>query len=319
MAAVAPLQPAMTVIQLQVPPEAQPGAVVAAQVNGQTIQAQVPPGLQPGDIFSVQVPASAPPAGDPTAAYDTLLANTTRLTLTQPLVSPFPCEGLLFEADNGDKFRVKFDAPGRWIPLLDGYGDGSYHAQVVIGNGRVVQTLSSAGVVPGDLRGVDYQLATCTGCGQWYRPRPPASQSIDRGEALTIQLELPTRYRIYQKCICCCWPEESVRLSRGGGGGFSLVTPPSFYAKCGRAAGCWLEAITGIGTSGILPMCRLLCCGINESASYVAYDAAGTPLGGRGSCLKIIIRAAVQLTNQGSTSARRRWRRVETSWPPWSR
>jgi len=71
-----------------------------------------------------------------------------------------------------------------------------------------------------------------------------------------------------------------VRLSRGGGGGFSLVTPPSFYAKCGRAAGCWLEAITGIGTSAILPMCRLLCCGINESASYVAYDAAGTPLGG---------------------------------------
>ena len=125
MAAVAPLQPAMTVIQLQVPPEAQPGAVVAAQVNGQTIQAQVPPGLQPGDIFSVQVPASAPPAGDPTAAYDTLLANTTRLTLTQPLVSPFPCEGLLFEADNGDKFRVKFDAPGRWIPLLDGYGTGA--------------------------------------------------------------------------------------------------------------------------------------------------------------------------------------------------
>ena len=102
MAAVAPLQPAMTVIQLQVPPEAQPGAVIAAQVNGQTIQAQVPPGLQPGDIFSVQVPASAPPAGDPTAAYDTLLANMTRLTLTQPLVSPFPCEGLLFEADNGD-------------------------------------------------------------------------------------------------------------------------------------------------------------------------------------------------------------------------
>ena len=170
MAAVAPLQPAMTVIQLQVPPEAQPGAVIAAQVNGQTIQAQVPPGLQPGDIFSVQVPASAPPAGDPTAAYDTLLANTTRLTLTQKYDS-LEADNLnskqrVFEADNGDKFRVKFDAPGLAIPLLDGYGDGSYHTQVVIGNCGVVQTLSSAGVVPGDLRGVDYQLATCTGCGQ---------------------------------------------------------------------------------------------------------------------------------------------------------
>ena len=166
------------------------------------------------------------------------------------------------------------DSFARWL------WDGSYHAQVVIGNGGVVQTLSSAGVVPGDLRGVDYQLATCTGCGQWYRPRPPASQSIDRGEALTIQLELPTRCRIYQKCICCSWPEESVRLSRGGGGGFSLVTPPSFYAKCGRAADCWFFAIDVIGTCGLLSMCRLLCCGINESASYVAYDAAGTPLGG---------------------------------------
>ena len=80
----------MTVIQLQVPPEAQPGAVIAAQVNGQTIQAQVPPGLQPGDIFSVQVPASAPPAGDPTAAYDTLLANTTRLNFNSAAGVPIP-------------------------------------------------------------------------------------------------------------------------------------------------------------------------------------------------------------------------------------
>ena len=54
MAAVAP-QPAMTTIQLAVPPGAQPGQLIQAQVNGQTVQAQIPAGLQPGATFAVTI------------------------------------------------------------------------------------------------------------------------------------------------------------------------------------------------------------------------------------------------------------------------
>ena len=80
MAAVAP---AMQTIQLQVPPDGQPGQLIQAQVNGQTVQAQIPPGLQPGVTFSVSIPAAAP-VDDPaaTAAYDALLAGASRLSFS---------------------------------------------------------------------------------------------------------------------------------------------------------------------------------------------------------------------------------------------
>ena len=59
MAAVAP-QPAMTTIQLAVPPGAQPGQLIQAQVNGQTVQAHIPPGLPPGPGARGVPPARAP-------------------------------------------------------------------------------------------------------------------------------------------------------------------------------------------------------------------------------------------------------------------
>ena len=295
MARVAPgmIAPAMTTIQLQVPPDAHPGFMIQASVNGQTIQAQVPPGLQPGATFSVQVPAA--PVDDPaaTAAYDALLAGASRLTFESKSNWDQKTQtGTLawsVEADTGATFRVTFDAPslhgtGRYFgPGREqtgapyGRGDGSYHAQVAIGD-VVVQTLSSTGVVAEDHE-FRPLYAAALGC-----PRPPASQSMDRGEALTIQCERPTECEKYKKCCCCSWPEEYVRLTRGGGGGLALASPPS-DEKCGLALACWLTAITGIPTSCALPACVMLCIlpccpGDVGRKSYVAYDAAGAPLGG---------------------------------------
>ena len=294
MARVAPgmIAPAMTTIQLQVPPDAHPGFMIQASVNGQTIQAQVPPGLQPGATFSVQVPAA--PADDPaaTAAYDALLAGASRLSFESKSNWDQKTQtGTLawsVEADTGTTFRVTFDAPslhgsGRYFgPGREqtgapyGRGDGSYHAQVAIGD-VVVQTLSSTGVVAEDH---EYRplYAAALGC-----PRPPASQSMDRGEALTIQCERPTECEKYKKCCCCSWPEEYVRLARGGGGGLALVSPLS-DEKSRYAVACWLSAITGIPTSCALPACVMICascCPVEVGRkSYVAYDAAGAPLGG---------------------------------------
>ena len=294
MARVAPgmIAPAMTTIQLQVPPDAHPGFMIQANINGQTIQAQVPPGLQPGATFSVQVPAA--PADDPaaTAAYDALLAGASRLSFESKSNWDQKTQtGTLawsVEADTGTTFRVTFDAPslhgsGRYFgPGREqtgapyGRGDGSYHAQVAIGD-VVVQTLSSTGVVAEDH---EYRplYAAALGC-----PRPPASQSMDRGEALTIQCERPTECEKYKKCCCCSWPEEYVRLTRGGGGGLALVSPLS-DEKSRYAVACWLSVITGIPTSCALPACVMICascCPVEVGRkSYVAYDAAGAPLGG---------------------------------------
>ena len=109
MAAVAP-QPAMTTIQLQVPPDAQPGFMIQAQINGQTIQAQVPPGLQPGATFSVQVPAA--PVDDPAAnaAYDALLAGASRLSFSSSDNGHRDTGPWSVEVDNGAAFKVTFDA-----------------------------------------------------------------------------------------------------------------------------------------------------------------------------------------------------------------
>ena len=117
MARVAPgmIAPAMTTIQLQVPPDAHPGFMIQANINGQTIQAQVPPGLQPGATFSVQVPAA--PVDDPaaTAAYDALLAGASRLSFESKSNWDQKTQtGTLawsVEADTGATFRVTFDAP----------------------------------------------------------------------------------------------------------------------------------------------------------------------------------------------------------------
>ena len=276
MAAVAP-QPAMTTIQLQVPQGAQPGFMIQASVNGQTIQAQVPPGLQPGATFSVQVPAGE--TNDPAAlaAYDALLAGASRLTFSSKYGhganGPNDTGPWSVEADNGAAFQVTVDAPCK----RSARGDGSYQAQVLLGD-VLVQTLKSPGV------------ATGNGTAAYYRCRhPPASQSMDRGEALTIQLERPTECGKYQKCICCSWPEEYVRLTRGGGGGLTLVAPPS-GDKCGKACcGCGQNSPGGLWF--LNPLCALLgsvvcvmccmCCPIEFGRDYhVAYDATGAPLGG---------------------------------------
>ena len=289
MTAVAP-QPAMQTIQLQVPQNAQPGFMIQAQINGQNIQAQVPPGLQPGATFSVQVPAA--PVDDPAAnaAYDALLAGASRLSFesksnwdrkTQTSTLAWSVE-----ADTGATFRVTFDAPSQFGPgryfgpgreqtgSPYGRGDGSYHAQVAIGD-VVVQTLSSTGIVAEDHEWRPL-YAAALGC-----PRPPASQSMDRGEALTIQCERPTECEKYKKCICCSWPEQYVRLTRGGGGGLSLVAPPS-GDKCGKACGLWLtNPLIAMAGCPVICMLCLMCSPIETGReTYVAYDAAGAPLGG---------------------------------------
>ena len=141
---------------------------------------------------------------------------------------------------------------------------------------------------------------------------------MDRGEALTIQLERPTECGKYQKCICCGWPEEYVRLTRGGGGGLSLVAPPS-DKKCGKACcghgpmnpgGLWL--MNPLCTMAVCPPICLLClmCSPVELGRdyHVAYDATGAPLGGA----QLVSRAtdvAVNRETHGSNLARRRWRR----------
>ena len=277
MAAVAPQQ-AMQTIQLQVPPDAQPGFMIQANINGQTIKAQVPPGLEPGATFSVQVPAA--PVDDPAAnaAYDALLAGASRLTFSSKHKNmangPYDTGPWSVEADTGATFQVTFDGPSK----TSGHGDGSYNAQVLMDD-VLVQTLKSPGV------------ATGNGSDAYFRcPHPPASQSMDRGEALTIQLERPTECGKYQKCICCGWPEEYVRLTRGGGGGLSLVSPPS-DKKCGKACcghgpmnpgGLWL--MNPLCTMAVCPPICLLClmCSPIELGRdyHVAYDATGAPLGG---------------------------------------
>ena len=236
MAAVAP-QPAMTTIQLAVPPGAQPGQLIQAQVNGQNIQAQIPPGLQPGATFAVQIPAATQQANDPAAlaAYDALLAGAGRLTF--PLhfeYDPFNNQGtetvtgfLDVEADDRAAFRVKLDS-GNWETARQSYG--KYEAQIVLGGG-VVQTVSSAGGPP--LKGMRWSGTRL--------PDPVASQSMDRGEALTVQVKRTNR-------------EEVVHLTRGGGGGLSLVGPPEPPEP--------------------------VCCCAGAPAHYVAYDRAGAPLGG---------------------------------------
>ena len=184
MAAVAP-QPAMTTIQLQVPPDAQPGFMIQAQINGQTIQAQVPPGLQPGATFSVQIPAGE--TNDPAAlaAYDALLAGASRLLFSSKYRhggnGPYDKGPWSVETDTGAAFQVTFDAPSK----RNVRGDGSYQAEVKMGD-VVVQQLKSTGV------------ATGNGTAAYYRcPHPPASQSMDRGEALTIQLEPGWKSKFY--------------------------------------------------------------------------------------------------------------------------
>ena len=283
MARVAPgmIAPAMTTIQLQVPPDAHPGFMIQANINGQTIQAQVPPGLQPGATFSVSIPAAAP-VDDPaaTAAYDALLAGASRLSFSSKSDMAnderFDFGPWSVEADNGAAFQVTVDTPsGLENKMRYGGGDGSYNAQVLMGD-AVVQTIG---------------VATGNGTAAYFRcPRPPASQSIDRGEALTIQCERPTECGKYQKCICCSWPEEYVRLTRGGGGGLSLVAPPS-GDKCGKACCCsgpmspgglWcLNPLCLIAGCPVIGMLCLMCSPIeNGREYYVAYDATGAPLGG---------------------------------------
>ena len=148
MAAVAPQQ-AMQTIQLQVPPDAQPGFMIQANINGQTIKAQVPPGLEPGATFSVQVPAA--PVDDPAAnaAYDALLAGASRLTFSSKHKNmangPYDTGPWSVEADTGATFQVTFDGPSK----THGHGDGSYNAQVVMGD-VVVQRFNSTGVATGN-------------------------------------------------------------------------------------------------------------------------------------------------------------------------
>ena len=269
MAAVAP-QPAMQTIQLQVPPEAHPGFMIQANINGQTIQAQVPPGLEPGATFSVQVPAA--PVDDPAAnaAYDALLAGASRLTFSSKAKmyanEPYDTGPWSVETDTGATFQVTFDGPSK----THGHGDGSYNAQVVMGDDVVVQRFNSTGVATGN------GMAASLFC-----QHPPASHSMDRGEALTIQCERPTECDKYKKCICCSWPEQYVRLTRGGGGGLSLVAPPS-GDKCGKACGLWLtNPLIAMAGCPVICMLCLMCSPIETGReTYVAYDAAGAPLGG---------------------------------------
>ena len=184
MAAVAP---AMQTIQLQVPPDGQPGQLIQAQVNGQTVQAQIPAGLQPGATFAVQIPAATQQANDAAAlaAYDALLAGASRLLFSSKYGhggnGPYDKGPWSVETDTGAAFQVTFDAPSK----RNVRGDGSYQAQVLMGD-VVVQQLKSTGV------------ATGNGTAAYYRcPHPPASQSMDRGEALTIQLEPGWKSKFY--------------------------------------------------------------------------------------------------------------------------
>ena len=117
MAAVAP-QPAMTTIQLQVPPDGQPGQLIQAQINGQTIQAQVPPGLQPGATFSVQVPTGETNDPAATAAYDALLAGASRLSFSSKYGhganGPYDKGPWSVETDTGAAFHgAQFVRPGQ--------------------------------------------------------------------------------------------------------------------------------------------------------------------------------------------------------------
>ena len=284
MAAVAP-QPAMTTIQLAVPPGAQPGQLIQAQVNGQTVQAQIPAGLQPGATFSVQIPAATQQANDAAAlaAYDALLAGAGRLTFrpkkrTGPSdVRPDGTYAKGFDVDTDRQkgaFEVTYDGLPGW-GVQEIYG--KYEARIVIGG--VAQTISSAGGPPPP--GII--------CSGQLQLRPAASQSMDRGEALTVQLERPSECDKYKKCICLSWPEEYVRLTRGGGGGLSLVSPRS-GDKCGKACcGCGQNSPGGLwfmnplcAMAGLPVMCWmcLMCCPIELGRDYfVAYDATGAPLG----------------------------------------
>ena len=184
MAAVAP---AMQTIQLQVPPDGQPGQLIQAQVNGQTVQAQIPAGLQPGATFAVQIPAATQQANDAAAlaAYDALLAGASRLLFSSKYGhggnGPYDKGPWSVETDTGAAFQVTFDAPSK----RNVRGDGSYQAEVKMGD-VVVQQLKSTGVAIGN------------GTAAYYRcPHPPASQSMDRGEALTIQLEPGWKSKFY--------------------------------------------------------------------------------------------------------------------------
>ena len=260
----------MQTIQLQVPPDAKPGFMIEANVNGQTIKAQVPPGLQPGATFSVQIPAA--PVDDPAAnaAYDALLAGASRLTFSSKAKmyanEPYDTGPWSVETDTGATFQVTFDGPSK----THGHGDGSYNAQVVMGDDVVVQRFNSTGVATGN------GMAASLFC-----QHPPASHSMDRGEALTIQCERPTECDKYKKCICCSWPEQYVRLTRGGCGGLSLVAPPS-GDKCGKACGLWLtNPLIAMAGCPVICMLCFMCSPIETGReTYVAYDAAGAPLGG---------------------------------------
>ena len=272
MAAVAP---AMQTIQLQVPPDAQPGFMIQANINGQTIQAQVPPGLQPGATFSVSIPAAAP-VDDPaaTAAYDALLAGASRLSFSSKSEQSELANGRFdlgpwsVEADNGAAFHVALDARARHENKIRyGGGDGSYNAQVLMGD-AVVQRFSSTGAATGNGRAAYFRC-----------PRPPASQSIDRGEALTIQVERSTNCEKYQASCCCNFPEEAVRVTRGGGGGLSLVTPPPDKKRC-YAAGCCLAGTLFPVTCALSIVLAFIPVETGRE-TYVAYDATGTPLGAK--------------------------------------
>lgn len=258
----------MQTIQLQAPQNAHLGFLIQAQINGQTIQAQVPPGLQPGATFSVQVLAASVDDPAVTAAYDALLAGASRLTFSskhERANESFDTGPWSVEADTGATFQVTFDGPSKAI----GNGDGSYNAQVLMGD-VVVQRFSSTGVATGESRMAAY-----------YRcPHPPASQSMDRGEALTIQVERPTDCEKYKKSCSGSFPDESVRLTRGGGGGgLSLVTPPP-DKKCCYAAGCCLAG-TFFPVTYALFFVRVWIPVATGRETYVAYDATGTPLGAK--------------------------------------
>ena len=272
MARVAPgmIAPAMTTIQLQVPPDAHPGFMIQANINGQTIQAQVPPGLQPGATFSVQVPAA--PADDPaaTAAYDALLAGASRLSFSSKSElanGRFDCGPWSVEADNGAAFQVALDERARHENKMRwGGGDGSYNAQVLMGD-AVVQTIG---------------VATGNGTAAYFRcPRPPASQSIDRGEALTIQVERSTFCQKYRASCCCNFPEDAVRVTRGGGGGLSLVTPPPDEKRCNVAGVCLAGTFFPVTMAlGIVLACIPIPVEVGRE-TYLAYDATGAPLGAK--------------------------------------
>ena len=61
---------AMQQVQVQVPPDAQPGAQIQALVGGQQVVFQIPEGVAPGDVITVQMPLM------PAAAPDTVAAAT---------------------------------------------------------------------------------------------------------------------------------------------------------------------------------------------------------------------------------------------------